>query len=272
MNIKAKITLLLTLIFFALCWNYYVCNIKGLCNNDHNILTAEVSDTFGFLKGSDTLVLDKRINVDSLCQVYQSMLGYSLIFYRDSSEDSSITYRRLTYFKSKFTCINWDSINIGHYISKDLVYPSVAFSWKSIESKMLDSAAIQKNLDSSGQSKLKDSLQKPLNAPVAMTIYFDYNATKVSLNPMEEKKLKELCASIKDSNASVLLEGHTDKTGNKNANKWLSNQRAENLKSKMQSYGVSSDIISISSVGDEQPAVKTSAALKQNRRVEIKIQ
>ena len=71
--------------------------------------------------------------------------------------------------------------------------------------------------------------------------------------------------------AAVSIEGHTDNTGDAAANKTLSGQRAEAVKSALVSKGIAADRIAATGFGQEKPIASndTEEGRAKNRRVEI---
>jgi OOP family OmpA-OmpF porin len=86
--------------------------------------------------------------------------------------------------------------------------------------------------------------------------------------------LSEVAFLLKqDANATVLLDGHTDLTGDESFNDKLSKQRAETIKRYLELKGVDGDRILIGSFGESKPKFSndTPNGRALNRRVEIMI-
>jgi outer membrane protein OmpA-like peptidoglycan-associated protein len=86
--------------------------------------------------------------------------------------------------------------------------------------------------------------------------------------------LNEVAVLLKqDPNATVLLDGHTDLTGDESFNDKLSKQRAEAIKRYLELKGVDENRILIGSFGESKPKFSndTPNGRALNRRVEIMI-
>jgi outer membrane protein OmpA-like peptidoglycan-associated protein len=103
------------------------------------------------------------------------------------------------------------------------------------------------------------------------TILFASGST--SLNNIAKAKLDALAASLKQSpETTIVLEGHTDATGNENVNKQVGLKRAESVKRYLvQRHGLDANRIVTASYGSQRSAAPndTSEGRAQNRRVEI---
>jgi len=73
------------------------------------------------------------------------------------------------------------------------------------------------------------------------------------------------------TNASVLLQGHTDSRGSRSYNIALGERRAISVKQRLQDLGVSASQLQVISYGEERPAVDgySESAYQRNRRVVI---
>ena len=86
--------------------------------------------------------------------------------------------------------------------------------------------------------------------------------------------LNEVAYLLKEnSNATIVLDGHTDTSGDDAFNEKLSKQRAESIKRYIQSKGIDSSRIVVGSFGESKPKFsnKTSGGRALNRRVEMLI-
>ena len=75
----------------------------------------------------------------------------------------------------------------------------------------------------------------------------------------------------KNPNRNLLIEGHTDNTGNEDFNLKLSQQRADAVRDQLVSRGVAPERITTKGYGPKYPAVDNDSAAgrQQNRRVEV---
>ena len=74
-------------------------------------------------------------------------------------------------------------------------------------------------------------------------------------------------------NVSVEVGGHTDNTGNAEANNKLSELRALAVKARLVAQGVAADRVSTKGYGSSAPTVSndTAEGRAQNRRIEVKV-
>ncbi|PSM51634.1 outer membrane fibronectin-binding protein [Campylobacter blaseri] len=102
-------------------------------------------------------------------------------------------------------------------------------------------------------------------------VNFGFDSAKIKPEYMNEiKKVSNFLVERPDY--KVILEGHTDSTGNANYNKKLSEKRAASVKKALIDLGVSSEKISTIGYGEEQPIAdnSTRAGRAENRRVDAK--
>ena len=102
-------------------------------------------------------------------------------------------------------------------------------------------------------------------------IYFDIGKSVVK--PEGYPTVDHLVKYMQDHpKVRILIEGHTDNTGNEAKNVSLSQQRAESIKSEMVKRGIVADRIETKGMGSSVPVAdnKTAAGRTQNRRVTVK--
>jgi outer membrane protein OmpA-like peptidoglycan-associated protein len=103
-------------------------------------------------------------------------------------------------------------------------------------------------------------------------VYFDTG--KATLKPSSFKSLNNLVKVLK-SNKKLVIEigGHTDNVGNPEANKILSQKRADSVKNYLISKGASATQIKTKGYGDTQPVAynDTAEGRQKNRRTQITI-
>jgi outer membrane protein OmpA-like peptidoglycan-associated protein len=99
---------------------------------------------------------------------------------------------------------------------------------------------------------------------------FEFATTK--LTPESEQTVKELVAILKAyPSTEARLEGHTDNVGDAEANKKLSQDRADSVKSVMEASGIDAARVSATGYGQEKPRASndTEEGRAQNRRLEL---
>ncbi|MGX5688810.1 OmpA family protein [Arcticibacter tournemirensis] len=86
--------------------------------------------------------------------------------------------------------------------------------------------------------------------------------------------IKNLAEVIKQQgDVKIVIEGHSDKTGTPEYNKWLSEKRAVSVKATLVSHGLTESSISTTGYGDTKPIAdnRTPEGRAKNRRVELTI-
>ncbi len=105
-----------------------------------------------------------------------------------------------------------------------------------------------------------------IRAQISNQILFDFDKYQVK-TPFQGKINRLAVFLKKNPSMTLIIEGHTDKTGKKSYNKSLSIKRANAVKSIFSRYGIAGNRIRSIGYGEERPL--HGATNKQNRRVEI---
>ena len=99
-----------------------------------------------------------------------------------------------------------------------------------------------------------------------------FDAGKAELGPGAQRSIDKLADFLKAyPKRTVLIEGHTDNTGDEDFNIKLSQQRADAVREKLVAKGIAFQRIRTKGYGPRFPVVdnNTSAGRQQNRRVEV---
>ncbi len=110
--------------------------------------------------------------------------------------------------------------------------------------------------------------------PGNAVVYFPYNSNKEIKVKAIVVYLDDLAEKLKkDPGMKVQITGHTDNTGSEASNMKLSKKRAERIKNILVNKGVPAGQIIVIAKGESEPVAdnSTEEGRKQNRRVEIKI-
>ena len=94
------------------------------------------------------------------------------------------------------------------------------------------------------------------------------------LTETSKQNLRELSETLKKyEDTNILIEGHTDSTGEDSYNQTLSEKRAGSVASYLKATGVAGARITTVGYGEKQPVAsnETEAGKTQNRRVEVAI-
>jgi OOP family OmpA-OmpF porin len=110
------------------------------------------------------------------------------------------------------------------------------------------------------------------NEPVAIdNLLFETASDVIVGSSLPE--LKRIAVFVQTYGYKVRLAGHTDNVGTPEANKALSQARAESVKRQLVAFGCVGENITAAGYGDLQPVADnaTEEGRRQNRRVEITI-
>ncbi|MBI4833033.1 MAG: OmpA family protein [Candidatus Lindowbacteria bacterium] len=119
-------------------------------------------------------------------------------------------------------------------------------------------------------------VQRPSENELVVTlrdkVLFDVN--EYTLKPGAEDNLSKVAdILIKYPDSNIVVEGHTDSTGEETYNQWLSEKRAQSVANFLISRGVASIRITTMGYGETRPVATndTPEGRQQNRRVELHI-
>lgn len=101
-----------------------------------------------------------------------------------------------------------------------------------------------------------------------------FDTGKAKLKPQSQKDLGEFAKVLKEyKDTDLVIEGHTDNTGKKDANLKLSQARADAVITELERNGVERSRMTGHGLGDTQPVGDntTSDGRQQNRRVQVQI-
>lgn len=101
-----------------------------------------------------------------------------------------------------------------------------------------------------------------------------FKTNSAELEPATKSNLTDLAGTLnKYDDTNVLIEGHTDNTGEDSYNQRLSERRAAAVESYLASQGVDASRLTTAGYGEKQPVATndTDAGRSSNRRVEVAI-
>lgn len=153
----------------------------------------------------------------------------------------------------------------------------------------VDKQGCPKDSDGDGVADYKDAcLDTPRGAdvdergcpkvvePIAtLALHLNFGVDKDTVTPFHYRELDKANAFIQEyPGHKVVVEGHTDSSGDAAYNQELSMRRAESVRQALiDRYGIAADRISAQGFGEDQPVAgnDTADGRQQNRRVEIEI-
>ena len=116
-----------------------------------------------------------------------------------------------------------------------------------------------------------DTRNKLLTDGKIITYGIQFDVGSAVVKPESFGTINEIAKAIISAGIKVKITGHTDNTGNAEANLDLSRRRAESVKSELIKMGVNASLLSTDGAGSSQPIAtnETATGRAQNRRVEF---
>ncbi len=141
-----------------------------------------------------------------------------------------------------------------------------------------DDAPVEEPMDDT-QSEFRDAAPVPSSSARDTTVsaanitispvYFDLDESKIK--PEFESILKGAAKALRESGASVTIEGHCDERGSEEYNLALGERRANAVRSYLYNLGVPNGQMTVVSYGEARPAVNGTGetAWQLNRRAQF---
>jgi outer membrane protein OmpA-like peptidoglycan-associated protein len=128
------------------------------------------------------------------------------------------------------------------------------------------------------ESRLMVYLQGTSN-PASEVTWFDFDrllfdTNSATLQPSSYEQLNNVAAILKAyPNAKIRLGGYTDNTGDADANRQLSQERANNVMAELTRRGIDPSRLSATGYGEENPVAdnSTEEGRQKNRRISIRV-
>jgi len=128
----------------------------------------------------------------------------------------------------------------------------------------------------SGAKVDANGCMQKLTQKVSITLKLGFDTDKADIKPEFSDDISKVATFMREyPGTTVVIEGHTDNTGNADYNRKLSQRRAEAVAdSLVRDHGVSGSRVQAIGYGDTKPVAdnSTSAGRAQNRRVEAAIE
>lgn len=122
----------------------------------------------------------------------------------------------------------------------------------------------------------EDGCTQKLAEKVSITLQLNFDTNSAEIKPEFRDDIGKVADFMRQyPGTSVVIEGHTDNTGNSDYNQTLSQRRAEAVaNSLVRDHGIAADRVRAVGFGDSRPIAdnSTSAGRAQNRRVEAAIE
>ncbi len=164
----------------------------------------------------------------------------------------------------------WNASQKSHYLTNVRHSDDDPFKGQPLESEaLLKAAALKDMLANAFKSGSADDAARTLQLD---NVYFETGSA--ALNKISDHALEILYQAFVDyPNLSVEISGHTDSTGDANANISLSEERAVAVKSFLTGRGIAGSRIATKGLGPNRPVAEndTEEGRRRNRRIEFKI-
>jgi len=264
MNLKSIAISLFFIIYGALSWKYYVCNIKNLCPESDIQHDVEPRYPIQFYKNSDTYLLgDFDTYADSIIGM-SAENKIDIVGYFTSNEVNSTSFENLGTARAhliKDLLINrgLDSNRVQVFGSQQVV-------------NFQDSMAVLHMTDVSASLDMNSKDVQMVSHYGITEIYFPSNSKNEIKNEALDKYLSSLVSSAKEN--KIRLIGHTDNVGDEETNRALSLAHAYTIRNQLIKLGMPMTNIICEGKGSSQPKVNNSNSENRalNRRLEINVQ
>lgn len=149
-------------------------------------------------------------------------------------------------------------------------------SCKQQQIKVLPGAVVTKDGTKDGMKNVKNGYDEPvktgegLKYTLSADLLFPSNSSY--LTEQAKVNLTELAKVLKQEKVSkIRIDGYTDATGTEQYNVWLSDKRANSVKTYLEGAGVKASNMTIKGYGASKPVAdnKTAEGRQKNRRVEV---
>lgn len=117
-----------------------------------------------------------------------------------------------------------------------------------------------------------DDIAKDLTEKGKSILYINFDVDKATISTDGKEVVNEIAQALKKNNSlKIVIEGHTDNTGDAAHNKKLSNDRANAVLSTLTTQGIDKSRLSAKGFGAERPLVANDSEdnKSKNRRVEL---
>jgi OmpA-OmpF porin, OOP family len=156
------------------------------------------------------------------------------------------------------------------------MYPELMATYPSYQ-KVVDKSFLQSVIANHPELMAGEAIKMQYSNEITSEVssksyHIEFETGSAVIKPGSYAELDEILkSSVVAEGLKVGVYGHTDNTGNADANQRLSEERANSVKSYLMSKGLATNRIESKGFGQNQPVAdnKTSAGKAQNRRVQI---
>lgn len=128
--------------------------------------------------------------------------------------------------------------------------------------------------DAAGDAQEAEQEAKISTAPEGALVLSEFEVAQAELMPEMAEQLDALADQCEDSDATILIEGHTDDTGGDDFNDALSLARAVEARDYLVDQGIAAERIEVKGVGATEPlnTNETEEDRAVNRRIEVVVE
>ena len=235
-------------------------NLKFLKNNSTLLLPVSDSVTIGIEKLKAFLATNPKQII--------TITGYAASDEKNTTTFENLGFARANDIKNYFVS---KGLNAGQFDLKG----EIDDQWKTTLDTLFGPAAYKfETLDTTVAANDEWSVLKDKINADPLVLYFNTNKTSNQLSTSEAQKVTDIAKymdHIKD--ASVLIVGHSDNVGNREANVTLAQKRAVFAKNYLTTKGIDGARITTESKGPDEPVSsnETADGKSKNRRTVITI-
>ena len=264
MNLKSILVLILVLVYGALCWKYYVCNIKNLCPDEMKTMEITHAEPIRFYKNSVNYSLGNfETYADSIYKLSQTK-NLEVVGYYSGEEENSSEYENLGLARANV--LRELFIHRGLDSNKLIVFSELRLL------SFTDSLASAAKIDTAAEMDMNSKDIQVVTHHGISEIYFPTNSKTEIKSAALDEYLKSVVQTSKDK--KIRLVGHTDNIGEEEANKLLSLNRTKTVRDQLIKLGMPLNSIECEGKGSSSPKVNNSTEENRalNRRVELIVQ
>lgn len=301
MNIQAIVVLVVTVLWFIFCQQWYVCHIKDACGPDiEQVESPEVSgiapegevrpivfrynEALPLINDTAFLTFKNRLLEGEQENNYLEIEGQYFTGETPPEGFENLGRARAANLQALFSeFLPEDRIHLKSRrinTEDDLqgrIFEATQLFW--IEEAPVDSAAIAADTTSAAETDTsasaggvdKEPEEKIVELEDRILIYHLYGSTKRTVDPSVDNYLDRLAQRVSQTGERIQLTGHTDNKGGEQYNQELGLARANYIKRVLLKKGVPEKQISAQSEGESKPLTSNESdeGRAQNRRTEV---
>ena len=237
-------------------------------------INYQCNDNFNFQQNKSSLITPVSDSIKLGIENLKTILianpnqKISIIGYAEADEVNTSNFENLGLARAND--IKNFLVSLGLSSSQFDIKGELADQWEMHNDTLIGPVSFKFNeLKNTEEGSFKDVINaNPL------ILYFNSNQANYNLNKDERQKIENIVKyTIQTPDATVLIVGHSDSSGNPQANNILAKKRAEFTKNYLVKNGIKSSRIETQSKGSDEPVAEneTPEGMAKNRRTVITI-